>query len=195
MLNRARMNTVYEKKAVGQLTSAQQLRESVCLIKPELLAQVPDDYNPRQAFNYLRHRATNYDRLLDEHRSKYGAITPAENKALTQGAADVIIEALMGENVDLIQGKTNTVFAKFARAMSTLLGLSQDVDLQAIHQAAKTLKKSQIMYKSWNERYRLQRELVLKVAEKLEPEVRRQVESIYRANSKKKLERLKQELF
>ena len=80
----------------------QELRSSVKLIKPELLAQVPDDYNPRQVFNYLRHRATNYDFLLEEHRQKYGSVAPAENKALTQGAADVIIEALMLENDDLI---------------------------------------------------------------------------------------------
>ena len=78
---------------MNQPSIAQTLRASVKLVKPELLAQVPDDYNPRQTFNYLRHRATNYDVLLDEHRKKYGDVTPAENKALTQGAADVIIGA------------------------------------------------------------------------------------------------------
>ncbi len=173
----------------------QELRSSVKLIKPELLAQVPDDYNPRQVFNYLRHRATNYDFLLEEHRQKYGSVAPAENKALIQGAADVIIEALQTENIDLIQGKANTPFAKFARAISHLLGLNSDIDLQAIHQATKTLKASQVMYRSWNERYRRQKEMVLEVAKALDPEIRRQIEAIYKANSKDKLDKLQQELF
>ena len=99
---------------VNQLTTAQQLRQSVKLIKPELLAQVPDDYSPRQVFNFLRHRATNYEQLLDQHQAQYGNVTPAENKALTQGAADVVIKAFREENVELLSGKSNTVFAKFA---------------------------------------------------------------------------------
>jgi hypothetical protein len=175
----------------------QELRSSVKLIKPELLAQVPDDYNPRQVFNYLRHRATNYDFLLEEHRQKYGSVAPAENKALTQGAADVIIEALMVENDDLITGKTNTPFAKFVRAISQILGLDSgsDVDLKAIHQATKTLKKSQIMFKSWNERYRRQKEMVLKLTKNLDPEIYLQIKTIYEANSKDKLDKLQQELF
>jgi hypothetical protein len=180
---------------MNQLTIAQQLRDSVKLVKPELLAQVPDDYNPRQVFNYLRHRATNYDSLLEEHRRKYGDITPTENKALTQGAADVIIKALSDENEDLIQGKANTRFAKFARAISKLLGLSSDIDLGAIHEATKTLKKSQAMYKSWNERYRRQKEMVLKVTKSIDPKIRRQMEAIYSANSTDKLDKLQKELF
>jgi hypothetical protein len=178
-----------------QPTIAQQLRDSVKLIKPELLAQVPGDYNPRQVFNYLRHKATNYDFLLGEHRQKYGDVTPAENKALTQGAADAIIKALRDENEDLIQGKANTRFAKFARAISKLLGLSSDIDLGAIYEATKTLKQSQAMYKSWNERYRRQKEMVLKVTKAIDPEVRRQIEAIYSANSKEKLDKLQKELF
>lgn len=180
---------------MNQPTIVQQLRNSVKLVKPELLAQVPDDYNPRQVFNYLRHKATNYDSLLEEHRKKYGDVTPAENKALTQGAADVIIKALRDENADLIQGKANTPFAQFARAIAQLLGLSSDVDLGAIREATKTLKRSQAMYKSWNERYRRQKEMVLKVTRTVEPEIRRQIEAIYSANSKDKLDKLQQELF
>ncbi len=180
---------------MDQLMIAQQLRNSVKLVKPELLAQVPDDYNPRQVFNYLRHRATNYEFLLEEHRKKYGDITPAENKALTQGAADVVIEALRAENVDLMQGNANTRFAKFARAIAQLLGLTSEVDLRAIYQATKTLKASQIMYKSWNERYRRQREMVLEVAKLASPEIRGQIEKIYSANSKDKLDKLQKELF
>lgn len=180
---------------MNKSVAVQHLRDSVKLVKPELLAQVPDDYNRRQVFNYLRHRATNYDFLLEEHRKKYGEVIPAENKALTQGAADVIIEALRIENVDLMQGKANTRVAKFARALSQLLGLNSDIDLQAIYEATKTLKKSQAMYKSWNERYRRQREMVLKVTKAVDPEIRRQIEAIYSANSKAKLDKLQQELF
>jgi Tfp pilus assembly PilM family ATPase len=180
---------------MNQLTIAQQLRDSIKLVKPELLAQVPDEYNPRQVFNYLRHKATNYDFLLEEHRKKYGDVTPAENKALTQGAADVIIEALRTENVDLMQGKANTRFAQFTRAISRLLGLSSDIDLAAIREATKTLKKSQAMYKSWNERYRRQKEMVLKVTKSVDPEIRRQIEAIYNANSKEKLDKLEELLF
>jgi hypothetical protein len=143
-------NNACEASFMNQTTIAQQLRSSVKLVKPELLAQVPDDYNPRQVFNYLRHKATNYEFLLEEHRKKYGNVAPTEIKALTQGAADVIIKALRAENVDLMQGKANTRFAQFARAISQLLGLSSDIDLEAIREATKTLKKSQAMYKSWN---------------------------------------------
>lgn len=173
-------------------TITQQLRSSVELVKPELLAQVPDNYSSRQAFNYLRHRATNYDLLLDQHRQQYGDVTPAENKALTQGAADVVIEALRAENIDLIQGNSNTSFAKFARSLRQLLGLDAGIDLAAIHDATKRLKQSQLMYKSWNERYRRQKELILKVVKGAEPEIRSQVEAIYKANSKAKLDKLQE---
>lgn len=179
-------------------TIAQKLRSSVQLVKPELLAQVPSDYKPRQVFNFLRHKATNYDSLLEEHRQKYGDITPAENKALTQGAADVIIDALRYENSDLIVGKTNTVFAKFSRTLYKLLGLDSGVDsqdLQSIHDAVKTLKASQAMYKSWNERYRRQKEMVLKAIKFADPDVQLLVKKIYSSNSKEKLDILEEELF
>ncbi|MEL6493019.1 MAG: hypothetical protein AAFQ95_23965 [Cyanobacteria bacterium J06621_3] len=178
-----------------QLTTAQQLRNAVQLIKPELLAQVPDDYNQRQVFNYLRHKATNYDALLDAHRQQYGNVTPAENKALTQGAADVVIKAFRAENIDLINGRSNTLFAKFSRSLAKLLGLDEGVDLAMIHDATKTLKRSQTMYRSWNERYRRQKDLVLKVVEAASPEIRAQVQAIYKANAKAKLDVLEKEIF
>lgn len=174
---------------------AQQLRASVKLIKPELLAEVPDDYNPKQTFNYLRHRATNYDFLLDEHRRRYGNVTPAEQKAMTQGAADVIINAFRSENIDLLKGKSNTLFAKFVRSISSILGLNEGVDLQAIHDATSTLKRSQAAFRSWNDRYRRQKEMVLKVVQFADPEIRRKVEAIYGANSKAKLDKLQESLF
>ena len=102
-------------------------------------------YSPRQVFNFLRHRATNYEALLDQHRARYGNVTPAENKALTQGAADVVIKAFRAENIELIQGRANTPFAKFARSLANLLGLGSDVDLAMIHDATKKLKQSQVM--------------------------------------------------
>ena len=59
-----------------------------------------------------------------------------------------------------------------------------------IHEATKTLKRSQVMYRSWNERYRRQRALVLKAVEGASPAVRQQVRAIYKANSKADLDRL-----
>lgn len=165
------------------------------MIHPELLAQVPDDYGPRQAFNYLRHRATNYDSLLESHRQQYGNVTPAEIKALTQGAADVVIQAFRDENVELIHGHSNTPFAQFARSLKKLLGLDSGVDLGMIHDATRKLKQSQAMYKSWNERYRRQRELILKVVEGANPEIRQKVIAIYKANSNNKLMKLEKEIF
>jgi hypothetical protein len=166
-------------------TIVQQLRASVKLIYPELLAEVPQDYDPRQTFNFLRHKATNYDELMDAHRSKYGSITPAEQKALTQGAADAIIAAFRGENEDLLKGKSSTVFAKFVRKLAKILGIETDaeIDLQAIYEATVILKRSQAMYKSWNERYRRQKKLVLSVAAQGTPELHERIKAIYEANS------------
>jgi hypothetical protein len=172
---------------MNQLTTAQQLRTSVKLIKPELLADVPKDYDARQTFNFLRHRATNYDTLIDAHAAKYGPLTAAEKKALTQGAADVVIAALRAENEDLIQGKSNTIFARFARRIRQVLSVDDGVDLEAIYEATKTLKRSQIMFKSWNERYRRQKKLVLTLVARESPELFEQVEAIYKANSDAKL--------
>jgi hypothetical protein len=180
---------------MNQVTLAQRLRASVTLVQPELLAQVPSDYGPRQTFNFLRHRATNYDVLLEAHRARYGSVSPAEVKALTQGAADAIINAFRAENVELIRGRANTPFARFARSLVQLLGLDSGVDLQAIHEATVTLKRSQVMYRSWNERYRRQRDLVLAVVRSADPQVRRRVEAVYRANSKVKLDQLEASLF
>lgn len=176
-------------------TTAQQLRASVKLTKPGLLADVPSDYNPRQVFNFLRHKATNYDDLIEEHRRKYGDVTPAEIKALTKGAADVVVKALRAENDDLLRGKTNTIFAKISRKLIQPMGLAPDVDLQAIYEATKTLKRSQSMFKSWNERYRRQKEMILKLTVSVDPELRQQIEAIYSANSKDKLDQLEETLF
>lgn len=176
-------------------TSAQQLRRAVRLLRPELLAQVPDDYSPRAAFNYLRHEATNYDTLLAEHQRQYGRVTTEENRALIKGAADVVIQAFRDENIELIQGRANTAIAKFVRSLAQMLGLSGDVDLAMIHDATKKLKQSQAMYKSWNERYRRQRDLVLKAVESASPEIRAQVQAIYKANSKDKLNAIEERGF
>lgn len=176
-------------------TTAQQLRASVKLTKPGLLADVPSDYNPRQVFNFLRHKATNYDALIEQHRQRYGDVTPAEIKAMTQGAADVVVNALRAENDDLISGKTNTIFARFSRKLVKLMGLGPDVDLQAIYEATKTLKRSQSMFKSWNERYRRQKEMILKLTVSVDPELRQNIEAIYGANSKAKLTQLEEALF
>ena len=83
------------------------------------------------------------------------------------------------------------------RTVAQVLGLDSgvDVDLEAIHQATKTLKRSQKMFKSWNERYRRQREMVLKLTKNLDPEIYIQIKTIYEANSKDKLDKLQQELF
>jgi hypothetical protein len=176
-------------------TTAQQLRAAVKLTKPGLLADVPSDYNPRQVFNFLRHKATNYEALIEQHRQKYGDVTPAEIKALTQGAADVVVNALRAENDDLLSGKPNTIFAKFSRKLIQLMRLGPDVDLQAIYEATKTLKRSQLMFKSWNERYRRQKEMILKLMVSADPELRQNIEDIYSANSKDKLDQLEEALF
>ena len=189
---------------------AKELRKSIKLTQPELLADVPDGYNARQVFNFLRHKATNYEALLEQHQQRYGNVTPAENKALTQGAADVVIEVLRTENDELIRGEANTRFAQFVKKLRKslelelrkLLGLTADidlgiydVDLQAIYKATLSLKKSQRMFKSWNERYRRQRELILKVTKSIDPEIRHKIEDIYSANSNDKLEQLEKALF
>jgi hypothetical protein len=172
---------------MNQLTTAQQLRASVKLVKPELLADVPKDYNARQTFNFLRHKATNYDDLIEIHTAKFGALTPAEQKALTQGAADVVIAAFRTENEDLTYGKSGTIFARFARSVRRVLGVDDGVDLEAIYEATETLKRSQTMFKSWNDRYRRQKQLVLALVAKEVPELLPQVEAIYKANSDAKL--------
>lgn len=177
-------------------TTAQQLRRTVKLVNPELLAQVPDDYSAREAFNYLRHEATNYAQLIEQHQRQYGRVTNEEKKALVKGASDAIIQAFREENIELIQGSANTAFARFTRSLANLLGLGGgDVDLAMIHDATKKLKQSQAAYKSWNERYRRQRDLVLRAVEAASPDVRLQVEAIYKATSKAKLDALEQRLF
>ena len=177
------------------LTTAQQLRRAIRLTKPELLAQVPDDYSSRATFNYLRHSATNYDELVEQHQRQYGRVTSEENRALIKGAADVVIQAFRDENIELIQGVANTPFAQFTRSLANLFGLGSDVDLAMIHDATKKLKQSQLMYKSWNERYRRQRDLVLQAVEAASPEIRKQVQTIYKARSKAALSELEETLF
>ena len=63
-----------------------------------------------------------------------------------------------------------------------------------IHDATKKLKQSQAAYKSWNDRYRRQRDLVLKVVASASPEIREQVEAIYKATSKDKLSAIEKRL-
>lgn len=188
------------------------LRKRVKLTNPEQLynvqdedgSQIPYDLaNGRQLFNHYRHRMTNYDQVLDDIRSEQqGAITGRQEKQVTIAAAEHILEEYRNEHVKVIQDsqkKGRVLKALFEKVgVSTASALSQLLDSwsEKIKEIGH-LENSQRSLRTWNDTYRVQRELVktLLKQENVSEDVCVKVNQIYGTRSAKKAVALGANLF
>ncbi|MBD2114163.1 MULTISPECIES: hypothetical protein [Cyanophyceae] len=188
------------------------LRKRVKLTNPEQLydvqdgngSQIPYDLaDGRQLFNHYRHRMTNYDQVLDQIRSEQqGQITGRQEKQVAVAAAENILQKYRDEHVKVIQDsqkKGQVLKSLFEKAgVSTASALSQLLDSwsEKIKQIGH-LENSQRSLQTWNDTYRVQRELVKAVLkqENASKEIQEKVKLIYSTKSSNKAIELGSDLF
>ncbi|MBD2108363.1 hypothetical protein [Nodosilinea sp. FACHB-13] len=188
------------------------LRKRVKLTNPEQLynvqdgngSQIPYDLaDGRQLFNHYRHRMTNYDQVLDQIRSEQqGQITGRQEKQVAVAAAENILQKYRDEHVKVIQDsqkKGQVLKSLFEKAgVSTASALSQLLDSwsEKIKQIGH-LENSQRSLQTWNDTYRVQRELVKAVLkqENASKEIQEKVKLIYSTKSSNKAIDLGSDLF
>lgn len=187
------------------------LRDQVKLTKPEQLYQVTNqegqviDFETadgRQLFNHYRHNMTNYDQVLDELRQSQGYVTGRQEKQATLGAAEQILETYRDEHIKVIQdSQKKGIWIKrwFAKVgVGTAQALSDVLDnwSEQIKNIAQ-LQNSQRALQTWNDTYRVQRQLVKKLLkeEGVSEEVINKVNHIYGTRSVNKAIELGSDLF
>ena len=174
-------------------------RDRVKVTKPEHLYQIRDkngqiiDYeqaNGRQLFNHYRHNMTNYDDVLNEIREQQGHVTGRQEKTAVIGAAEQVLEKYHNEHIKVIQDshKKGAILRElFTKAqVGTASALSNLLDdwSEKIKRIGK-LENSQRSLQTWNDTYRVQRELIQKLLkeENISPEVIDKVNAIYKTRS------------
>lgn len=188
------------------------LRKRVILTNPEQLynvqdgdgSQIPYDLaDGRQLFNHYRHRMTNYDQVLDQIRlEQQGQITGRQEKQVAVAAAEKILQKYRDEHVKVIQDsqkKGQVLKSLFTKAgVSTASALSQLLDSwsEKVKQLGQ-LENSQRSLQTWNDTYRVQRELVKAVLkqENASEEIQEKVKLIYSTKSSNKAIELGSDLF
>lgn len=157
--------------------SPDEIRKQIKLTNAEQLYQVKDergnviDYEEasgRQLFNHYRHRTTNYDQVLDRVRASQGHVTGRQEKQAAVGAAEQVLEKHRDEHVKVIkdaQNKGQWLTRLMKRAgVGTASALVSFLDAcsEKLKQITK-LENSQRTLQTWNDTYRVQRELVKKL--------------------------------
>lgn len=174
-------------------------RDKIELTNPENLYQIKDtngqiiDYekaNGRELFNHYRHNMTNYDDVLDEIRQKQGHVKGYQQKKAVIGAAEQVLEKYHEEHIKVIQDsqKKGNILkqilnkAKVGTA-SALVNLLDDWSEQI--KKIGNLENSQRSLQTWNDTYRVQRELVKKLLKEsdINSEIEAQVKAIYSTRS------------
>jgi hypothetical protein len=152
-------------------------RNKIEVTNPENIYQIKDvngqiiDYekaNGRELFNHYRHNMTNYDDVLDEIRNKQGFVDGHQQKRAVIGAAEQVLEKYHKEHIEVIrdsQKKGDILKQIFNKAKvgtaSALVKLLDDWSEQI--KKIGNLENSQRSLQTWNDTYRVQRELVKKL--------------------------------
>jgi hypothetical protein len=187
------------------------LRDQVKLTKPEQLYQITNqegqviDFETadgRQLFNHYRHNMTNYDQVLDDVRQTQGYVTGRQEKQATLGAAEQILKTYRDEHIKVIQdSQKKGIWIKrwFAKVgVGTAQALSDVLDnwSEQIKNIAQ-LQNSQRALQTWNDTYRVQRQLVKKLLkeEGVSEEIINKVNRIYGTRSVNKAIELGTDLF
>jgi hypothetical protein len=174
-------------------------REKIELTHPENLYQIKDkngqiiDYeeaNGRDLFNHYRHNMTNYDDVLDEIREQQGHVKGYQQKKAVIGAAEQVLEKYHQEHIKVIQDSQNKGNILKQIITKAKVGTASAVVklLDEWSEQIKTignLESSQRSLQTWNDTYRVQRELVRKLLEEsnINPEIEAKIKAIYSTRS------------
>lgn len=174
-------------------------REKIELTHPENLYQIKDkngqiiDYkkaNGRDLFNHYRHNMTNYDDVLDQIREKQGHVKGYQQKKAVIGAAEQVLEEYHKEHIKVIQDSQNK--GKFLRQILTKAKVNTaSAVVKLLDDWSEQIKKignlesSQRSLQTWNDTYRVQRELVKKLLEEadINLDLKAKVNEIYGTRS------------
>lgn len=156
----------------------------------------------RQLFNHYRHSMTNYDQVLDDIRTQRGHVSGWEQKQASVGATEQILEKYRDEHVKVIKDSQKkgrvlkTLMQKAGVGTASALANLLDSWSEKIKEVGK-LENSQRTLQSWNDTYRVQRELVKKllISEGTSKEVVDKVNAIYGTRSVGKAVELGSDLF
>ena len=179
-----------------------QLRDKIKLTQPEENNRItgndgrPIDYvdaDGRELFNHYRHNVTNYDEVLDNIRSEQGYVSAWQQKQATTGSAEKVLKAYRDEHVKVIQDsqrKGNILKGLMQRVgVGTASALSQILDSwsEKIKEIGH-LENSQRTLQTWNDTYRVQRELVKEILKRegVSDSVTKQINAIYSTRSSNK---------
>jgi hypothetical protein len=154
----------------------------------------PIDYeqaNGRQLFNHYRHNMTNYDQVLDDVREQQaGRVTGIQQKQATAGAAELILEKYREEHVQVIRDsqKKGAILKSLMQKAGVGTASALIAVLDSCSEKLKTvahLESSQRSLQTWNDTYRVQRELVKQVLSEaaVDPDVQQQVNAVYATRS------------
>ncbi|EAZ90483.1 hypothetical protein [Crocosphaera chwakensis] len=151
-----------------------EIRNDIELTNPEQMYQIKDsqgnivdieEANGRQLFNHYRHNMTNYDKILDDVRKQQGYVSGRQEKQAAIGAAEKVLELQRNEHIKVVkdaQIKGNFIkqlFQKFGVATASALTQKLDELSENIKQISH-LENSQRSLQTWNDTYRVQKELV-----------------------------------
>lgn len=174
-------------------------RDKIELNNPENLYQIKDvngqiiDYdkaNGRQLFNHYRHNMTNYDEILNEIRQEQGHVKGYQQKKAVIGAAEQVLAKYHEEHIKVVQDsqhKGNVLKQLLKKAKvgtaSALVNLLDEWSEQI--KRVGNLESSQRSLQTWNDTYRVQRELVKKLLEEesISPEITAKMNAIYGTRS------------
>ncbi len=187
------------------------IRDEVQLTQPEQLYQIKDkegniidleQANGRELFNHYRHNVTNYDQVLDNRRNQQGYLTGRQEKEAVIGAAEQVLEQYRDEHIKVIKDSQKKGFlikewfAKVGVGTASAFANILDSWSEKIKEVAK-LQDSQRALQTWNDTYRVQRELVKKLLkdEGISEEVIKKVNKIYSTRSVNKAVELGTKLF
>lgn len=151
-----------------------EIRNDIELTNPEQMYQVKDsqgniieieEANGRQLFNHYRHNMTNYDEVLNEVRNQQGYVSGRQEKQAVIGAAERILEIQRDEHIKVVKDAqkkghfVKQLFKKFGVATASALTQKLDELSEKIKEISH-LENSQRSLQTWNDTYRVQRELV-----------------------------------
>ena len=174
-------------------------RDKVRLTKPETLYQIEDENGQiidfkkasgRQLFNHYRHNMTNYDEVLNELRDEQGYVTGRQEKKALVGAAEQVLAKYHNEHIKVIQD-SQTKGAILKKIITTAKVGTASALVKLLDEWSEKIKKignlenSQRSLQTWNDTYRVQRELIKKLLkeENISPEVIAKVNVIYSTRS------------
>ncbi len=151
-----------------------EIRDDIELINPEQMYQIKnrqgkiidiEEANGRQLFNHYRHNMTNYDQVLNDVRNQQGYVAGRQEKEAVIGAAERVLELQRDEHIKVVKDaklKGNILkqlFKKFGVATASALTQKLDKLSEKIKEISH-LESSQRSLQTWNDTYRVQKELV-----------------------------------